>query len=86
MTLIIILQAYVALSRCQSLESLRVLDFDAKQVWANVDVLQFYRNFRRQLHSTEFYKLGEKKDKKSAIKSTKALVKSLERKPLVNIC
>ncbi|XP_026473370.1 ATP-dependent DNA helicase PIF1 [Ctenocephalides felis] len=79
-------QAYVALSRCQSLESLRVLDFDAKQVWANVDVLQFYRNFRRQLHSTEFYKLGEKKDKKSAIKSTKALVKSLERKPLVNIC
>lgn len=36
-------QAYVALSRAQSLQSLRVLDFRASQVWANPDVLQFYK-------------------------------------------
>nr|CAI5850636.1 unnamed protein product [Callosobruchus analis] len=36
-------QAYVALSRAQSLESLRVLDFKASQVWANPDVLEFYK-------------------------------------------
>nr|CAH7752689.1 unnamed protein product [Callosobruchus chinensis] len=36
-------QAYVALSRAQSLESLRVLDFKPSQVWANPDVLEFYK-------------------------------------------
>lgn len=36
-------QAYVALSRAQSLQSLRVLDFNASQVWVNPDVLQFYK-------------------------------------------
>lgn len=53
-------QAYVALSRAQSLDSLRVLDFNGRQVWANTKVLEFYRNFRRQLHEMEFIPLGKK--------------------------
>ena len=53
-------QAYVALSRAQSLESLRVLDFNAKQVWANPIVLEFYKKFRNQIHLMEMIPLGKK--------------------------
>ncbi|XP_049538056.1 ATP-dependent DNA helicase PIF1 [Anopheles darlingi] len=42
-------QAYVALSRAQSLDSIRVLDFDLKQVWANTKVLEYYRKLRKRL-------------------------------------
>ncbi|XP_063989772.1 ATP-dependent DNA helicase PIF1 [Diachasmimorpha longicaudata] len=57
-------QAYVALSRAQSLDSLRVLDFSGRQVWANTSVLEFYRNFRRHLHDIEFIPLGKKSQEK----------------------
>lgn len=53
-------QAYVALSRAKSFETLRVIDFDAKQVWANPDVLTFYKKFRRRLHSMELIALGKR--------------------------
>ena len=53
-------QAYVALSRAQSLECLRVLDFNARQVWANPLVLEFYKNFRRRIHEMELIPLGRK--------------------------
>ncbi|XP_032457604.1 ATP-dependent DNA helicase PIF1 [Nasonia vitripennis] len=53
-------QAYVALSRAQSLQTLRVLDFSAQQVWANKEVLNFYRRFRRQLELMEIVPLGKK--------------------------
>ena len=53
-------QAYVALSRAQSLQCLRVLDFSAEQVWANKDVLNFYRRFRRQLEQMQIVPLGKK--------------------------
>lgn len=85
-------QAYVALSRAQSLDSLRVLDFDAKQVWANPDVLQYYRVFRRQLLNLSVIPLGpaaarNNNDKKLLKKSLSdlKLKKSLMGKPLVNI-
>lgn len=51
-------QAYVALSRAQSLETLRVLDFDSRHVWANPDVLEFYQKFRRRLQQMEIIPLG----------------------------
>lgn len=51
-------QAYVALSRAQSLDALRVLDFDSRHVWADVDVLQFYQRFRRKLQQMELIPLG----------------------------
>lgn len=54
-------QAYVALSRAKSLKSLRVLDFDPKQVWANPEVLKFYQRFRRNLAALELIPLGKKK-------------------------
>lgn len=87
-------QAYVALSRVQSLQSLRVLDFDGKQVWANPDVLQFYKMFRRNLHDQTMIPLGRPK---KAITSTGSsdngmdgaklkISKSLMNKPIVNIC
>lgn len=57
-------QAYVALSRAQSLESLRVLDFSSQQVWANSSVLQFYQNFRKKIADIEFIPLGKKLKKK----------------------
>lgn len=81
-------QAYVALSRAQSLQSIRILDFSAKQVWANPDVLRFYKMFRRQLHDSTFIPLGKKTgNQKNATKSTGLkLTKSLMNKPLVNIC
>ncbi|XP_034249290.1 ATP-dependent DNA helicase PIF1-like [Thrips palmi] len=54
-------QAYVALSRAKSLATLRVLDFDPKQVWANPDVLKFYQRFRQNLAALELIPLGRKK-------------------------
>lgn len=65
-------QAYVALSRAQSLESLRVLDFDSKQVWASPQVLEFYRDLRRQIRDREMMapvaiKRKDGKDRKSVV-------------------
>ncbi|XP_076241392.1 pif1 DNA helicase [Calliopsis andreniformis] len=54
-------QSYVALSRAQSLQSLRVLDFNSQQVWAHSDVLMFYKKFRRNLQETEMIPLGKKR-------------------------
>ncbi|XP_014486054.1 PREDICTED: ATP-dependent DNA helicase PIF1 [Dinoponera quadriceps] len=53
-------QSYVALSRAQSLQSLRILDFDSQQVWANTAVLEFYKKFRRNLQETEVIPLGKR--------------------------
>ncbi|XP_050457326.1 ATP-dependent DNA helicase PIF1 [Cataglyphis hispanica] len=52
-------QSYVALSRAQSLQSLRVLDFNSQQVWANTTVLEFYKKFRRNLQEIEIIPLGK---------------------------
>ncbi|XP_043670717.1 ATP-dependent DNA helicase PIF1 isoform X1 [Vespula pensylvanica] len=54
-------QSYVALSRAQSLQSLRILDFNSQQVWANTTVLEFYKKFRRNLHEMEMIPIGKKK-------------------------
>ncbi|XP_017856975.1 PREDICTED: ATP-dependent DNA helicase PIF1 [Drosophila arizonae] len=83
-------QAYVALSRAKSLQSVRILDFDAKQVWANPQVLQFYKNFRRRLIDTNMIPLGPRnKDKKPGEREANSalvkLKKSLMNKPLVSI-
>ncbi|CAG9788773.1 unnamed protein product [Diatraea saccharalis] len=51
-------QAYVALSRAQSLDTLRVLDFDSRHVWADPHVLEFYQKFRRRLQQMEIIPLG----------------------------
>ncbi|XP_022823015.1 ATP-dependent DNA helicase PIF1 [Spodoptera litura] len=51
-------QAYVALSRAQSLDTLRVLDFDSRHVWADPNVLEFYQRFRRRLQQMEVIPLG----------------------------
>ncbi|EZA54089.1 ATP-dependent DNA helicase PIF1 [Ooceraea biroi] len=53
-------QSYVALSRAQSLQSLRILEFDSQQVWANTTVLEFYKKFRRNLQEMEMIPLGKK--------------------------
>ncbi|XP_011499920.1 PREDICTED: ATP-dependent DNA helicase PIF1 [Ceratosolen solmsi marchali] len=53
-------QAYVALSRAQSLQTLRVLDFSAQQVWANKEVLNFYKKFQKQIELTKIIPLGKK--------------------------
>ncbi|CAH1964924.1 unnamed protein product [Acanthoscelides obtectus] len=77
-------QAYVALSRAQSLDSLRVLDFKASQVWANPDVLEFYR-YMDQIRiiplgpKSKIVNEGNVLRKKSAPKS------KLYSKPLVTI-
>ncbi|XP_022208720.2 ATP-dependent DNA helicase PIF1 [Drosophila obscura] len=81
-------QAYVALSRAKSLQSVRILDFDAKQVWANPQVLQFYKGFRRRLMDTTMIPLGPKnKDKRpgDANSALAKIKKSLMSKPLVSI-
>lgn len=77
-------QAYVALSRAQGLESLRILDFDPKQVWANPEVLKFYKSFRRNCMDTTFIPLGTKKKSKLQNPGFK-LTKSLMSKPIVTI-
>ncbi|XP_063243361.1 LOW QUALITY PROTEIN: ATP-dependent DNA helicase PIF1-like [Bacillus rossius redtenbacheri] len=51
-------QAYVALSRARSLHTLRVVDFDPAQVWANPDVLAFYRRLRRSVQAARLVPLG----------------------------
>jgi ATP-dependent DNA helicase PIF1 len=51
-------QAYVALSRANSLDTLRILDFDPKQVWTIPGVLDFYNKFRRKLHQMQIVPLG----------------------------
>lgn len=85
-------QAYVALSRAQNLNSIRILDFDMKQVWADPDVLRFYKMFRRQLHDQTMIPLGPRsKSANEANKNGKSngglkLPKSLMNKPLMNIC
>ncbi|KAG6799794.1 ATP-dependent DNA helicase PIF1 [Apis mellifera caucasica] len=53
-------QSYVALSRAQSLQSLRVLEFNNQQVWAHSDVLMFYKKFRRNLQEMEIIPVGKK--------------------------
>ncbi|XP_034950942.1 ATP-dependent DNA helicase PIF1 [Chelonus insularis] len=53
-------QAYVALSRAQSLETLRVIDFNEDQVWVNTNVLQFYKKLRRNLFNSKLIPLGKK--------------------------
>lgn len=54
-------QAYVALSRAQSLETLRVLDFTSQVVWADTSVLEFYKRFRRTIQDVEMIPLGKKR-------------------------
>uniref|UniRef100_A0A1I8PC33 ATP-dependent DNA helicase PIF1 n=1 Tax=Stomoxys calcitrans TaxID=35570 RepID=A0A1I8PC33_STOCA len=83
-------QAYVALSRAKSLDSVRILDFDPKQVWANPQVLQYYKLFRRRLMDTTMIPLGlkNKEQKKKTGDTSSALAKlkkSLMSKPLVSI-
>ncbi|XP_053695061.1 ATP-dependent DNA helicase PIF1 [Sabethes cyaneus] len=84
-------QAYVALSRAQSLDSLRVLDFDGKQVWANPKVLEYYRDLRRQIRDRELMApvaVGQQRKKEGGLKkslSAMGLTKSLMSKPLVTI-
>lgn len=78
-------QAYVALSRAKSLDSLRVLDFKANQVWANPDVLKFYS----EIDNYRFIPLGPttKSNVSQALKSVKKKVNKSKMfdKPLVNI-
>ncbi|XP_049875680.1 ATP-dependent DNA helicase PIF1 [Pectinophora gossypiella] len=75
-------QAYVALSRAQSLDTLRVLDFDSRHVWADTSVLEFYQKFRRRLQQMEIIPLGrplaDKTNKK--LKLREILEKQLRRK------
>lgn len=83
-------QAYVALSRAKSLDSVRILDFDPKQVWANPQVLQYYKLFRRRLMDTTMIPLGtknkeEKKKTGDASSALAKLKKSLMSKPIVSI-
>nr|XP_029710981.1 ATP-dependent DNA helicase PIF1 [Aedes albopictus] len=81
-------QAYVALSRAQSLDSLRVLDFDGNQVWANPKVLEYYRDLRRQIRDREYVTPMAVKKKDGGLKkslSAMGLTKSLMSKPLVTI-
>lgn len=92
-------QAYVALSRAQSLDNLRVLDFDCKQVWANPDVLRYYQQFRRKLYNMTYIPLGagnkkpgdkENKTRENILKMKRTfsgakLAKSIMNKPIITI-
>lgn len=81
-------QAYVALSRAQSMDSLRILDFDAKQIWADPQVLVFYKSFRRQIMDVPMMiPLGgqrKKTDVKKILNGLK-LTKSHMDKPLMTV-
>lgn len=80
-------QAYVALSRAQSLETLRVSDFRVSQVWADPDVLAFYKKIRRLMAEMEIIPLGPARVKEVAREKKKrvgALAKMMS-KPLVTI-
>lgn len=79
-------QAYVALSRAQSLETLRVLDFNSTQVWANPDVLKFYRHLNR-MRIVPLEPDNKQNIVKKEIKKLLPPAKSkLCEKPLVTIC
>uniref|UniRef100_A0A1B6LF84 DNA helicase Pif1-like 2B domain-containing protein n=1 Tax=Graphocephala atropunctata TaxID=36148 RepID=A0A1B6LF84_9HEMI len=56
-------QAYVALSRAKSLESLRIVDFNPKQVWADPEVLKFYRREAYNSNINSYIPLGAGKRK-----------------------
>ncbi|XP_011567686.3 ATP-dependent DNA helicase PIF1 [Plutella xylostella] len=77
-------QAYVALSRAQSLGTLRVLDFDSRHVWADTSVLEFYQKFRRRLQYMEIMPLGrpltDKTNKSSKLKIRELIEKQMRRK------
>ncbi|XP_065212759.1 ATP-dependent DNA helicase PIF1 [Planococcus citri] len=53
-------QAYVALSRAQSMDSLCVRDFDSKHVWANPDVIKFYKQMDFHANATKLHALGKR--------------------------
>ena len=82
-------QAYVALSRAASMESLRILDFDAKQIWADPNVLVFYKSLRRQIMNIPvMIPLGQKdkkKDVKKALSGLKIAKSLMNAKPLMTI-
>lgn len=85
-------QAYVALSRAQSLQTLRVLDFKRSQVWADPRVLKFHAELHKRLEEGRFYVLGDKSNvqqqKEVKLNAVKKLVnKKLfsSKKPLVTI-
>ncbi|XP_059052609.1 ATP-dependent DNA helicase PIF1 [Achroia grisella] len=75
-------QAYVALSRAQSLDTLRVLDFDSRHVWADPNVLEFYQKFRRRLQQMEIIPLGRPLSSKAnkKLKLREILEKQLSKK------
>uniref|UniRef100_A0A182PJQ6 ATP-dependent DNA helicase PIF1 n=1 Tax=Anopheles epiroticus TaxID=199890 RepID=A0A182PJQ6_9DIPT len=78
-------QAYVALSRAQSLDSIRVLDFDLRQVWANTKVLEYYRNLRKAIANENLMEPVAVKRKMKKSLSAMGLTKSLMDKPLMTI-
>lgn len=53
-------QAYVALSRAKSLDSLRVVGFNPTQVWADPAVLKFYRKESYSTQTRTYIPLGKK--------------------------
>ncbi|XP_022916296.2 ATP-dependent DNA helicase PIF1 [Onthophagus taurus] len=81
-------QAYVALSRAKSLETLRILDFKSTQVWANQDVVKFYKRLKEEVEMFRVIPLGKKNSFSDlrAKKTAKSINKKLFLdKPLVNI-
>lgn len=53
-------QAYVALSRAKSLDSLRVVGFNPSQVWADPAVLKFYKRESYNAQARNYIPLGKK--------------------------
>ncbi|XP_317740.5 ATP-dependent DNA helicase PIF1 [Anopheles gambiae] len=78
-------QAYVALSRAQSLDSIRVLDFDLRQVWANTKVLEYYRYLRKMIANGNHMEPVAVKRKLKKSLSAMGLSKSIMDKPLMTI-
>lgn len=82
-------QAYVALSRAQSLDTLRVVDFKASQVWADPDVLKFSRELRQRMDYTQLIPLGKERpdNKRKLLKKIykSGLTRNLLSKPIVSI-